>query len=95
MLRLPRTLSFPDPSALTGTWEERLKDTRKIRDEIRTRIEMWWMRCAPWKPKISAPRRRFQFYKRSQLFIGTHNESLPVAAMRARSEHRSPVGING
>jgi arsenate reductase (thioredoxin) len=33
--------SFPDPSALTGPWEECLKDTRKIRDEIRTRIEMW------------------------------------------------------
>jgi arsenate reductase (thioredoxin) len=33
--------SFPDPSALTGTWEERLKGTRKIRDEIRARIEMW------------------------------------------------------
>jgi hypothetical protein len=25
---------------------------------------------------------RFQFHKRSQLFIGTHNETLSVAAMR-------------
>ena len=33
--------SFADPSALTGTREERLAGTRKIRDQIRARIEMW------------------------------------------------------
>jgi arsenate reductase len=33
--------SFPDPSALTGTYQQRLEGTRKIRDEIRARIEMW------------------------------------------------------
>src|SRR6266571_975770 len=33
--------SFPDPSALTGTHEERLEGTRKIRDQIRSRVEMW------------------------------------------------------
>ena len=33
--------SFPDPAALTGTREERLKGTREIRDQIRDRIEMW------------------------------------------------------
>jgi arsenate reductase len=33
--------SFPDPSQLTGTREERLAGTRKIRDQIRVRIEMW------------------------------------------------------
>jgi len=33
--------SFPDPAALIGTREERLIRTRKIRDEIRARIEMW------------------------------------------------------
>lgn len=33
--------SFPDPSALTGTREERLEATRKIRDQIRARIETW------------------------------------------------------
>jgi len=33
--------SFPDPSALRGTHEERLAGTRKIRDEIRARVEMW------------------------------------------------------
>ena len=33
--------SFPDPAALTGTGEDRLGGTRKIRDQIRARIEMW------------------------------------------------------
>ncbi len=32
---------FPDPSALTGTHEEKLADVRKIRDQIRARIETW------------------------------------------------------
>ncbi len=32
---------FPDPSVLTGTHEEKLADVRKIRDEIRARIEQW------------------------------------------------------
>jgi arsenate reductase len=33
--------SFPDPSALVGTYAERLAGTRRIRDDIRKRIEMW------------------------------------------------------
>jgi arsenate reductase len=33
--------SFPDPAALTGTDQERLGGVRKIRDQIRARIEMW------------------------------------------------------
>jgi arsenate reductase len=33
--------SFPDPSALTGSRDEQLEGTRKIRDQIRARIEMW------------------------------------------------------
>ena len=33
--------SFPDPAALGGTHEERLAGTRKIRDQIRARVEMW------------------------------------------------------
>jgi arsenate reductase len=33
--------SFPDPAGLVGTREERLAGTRKIRDQIRARIEMW------------------------------------------------------
>jgi len=33
--------SFPDPAALSGTHDEGLAGTRKIRDQIRARIEMW------------------------------------------------------
>jgi arsenate reductase len=33
--------SFPDPSALTGTNEQKLAAVRKIRDDIRARIETW------------------------------------------------------
>jgi len=33
--------SFPDPSALEGTHEEKLKKTREIRDQIRANIEAW------------------------------------------------------
>jgi len=39
--------------------------------------------------------RRFQFQKRSQLFIGTHNETLSVAAMRVRNPDYSPLRIKG
>src|SRR6266403_1839314 len=34
--------SFPDPSELTGSYEERLEGTRKIRDQIGDRIEAWY-----------------------------------------------------
>ena len=33
--------SFPDPSTLTGTTEEKLKRVREIRDEIRSKVEEW------------------------------------------------------
>jgi arsenate reductase len=33
--------SFPDPSALTGTRQQRLERSRKIRDDIRARVEAW------------------------------------------------------
>jgi arsenate reductase len=33
--------SFPDPSALQGTNEEKLAGTRKIRDSIKAKIEDW------------------------------------------------------
>lgn len=33
--------NFPDPSALEGTREEKLKKTREIRDQIRAHIEVW------------------------------------------------------
>jgi hypothetical protein len=42
--------------------------------------------------------RPFQFYKRRQLFIGSHDEALPalpVAAMRVCNPDRSPLRIHG
>ena len=33
--------SFPDPSTLTGFHAEKLREVRKIRDQIRTKIEAW------------------------------------------------------
>ena len=32
---------FPDPSKFTGTWEEKLAQTRAVRDEISAKIELW------------------------------------------------------
>jgi hypothetical protein len=34
----------------------------------------------------NVPNRRFQFDKRGQLFIGTHNETLSVVAMRVSND---------
>jgi arsenate reductase (thioredoxin) len=33
--------SFADPSSFTGTYEERLAQTRLVRDAIKTKIEEW------------------------------------------------------
>ena len=33
--------NFPDPSAFTGTWEERVDQTRAVRDAIAKKIEEW------------------------------------------------------
>jgi hypothetical protein len=43
---------------------------------------------------VRGSNRRFQFQKRRQPFIRTHNETLSVVAMRVSDEYRSPVGIN-
>jgi hypothetical protein len=40
------------------------------------------------------PNRRFQFHKRGKLFIRTHNEAFPVAAMRVNKDC-SPERIHG
>src|SRR6266536_2408360 len=40
------------------------------------------------------PNRRFQFHKRSQLFIRAHNETLSVIAVRIGNEDRSPVEVH-
>ena len=33
--------SFRDPAGMQGTWDERIAQTRIVRDEIRARIEGW------------------------------------------------------
>jgi arsenate reductase len=33
--------SFPDPSALQGSYKEKLEGTRKIRDQIKEKINKW------------------------------------------------------
>jgi arsenate reductase len=38
---------FPDPSALTGSREEKLQKVREIRDEIRQKIEEWCEEVCP------------------------------------------------
>jgi arsenate reductase len=39
--------SFADPSTLTGTDEEKMAEIRKIRDEIRRKIEEWCGEVCP------------------------------------------------
>jgi len=43
--------SFPDPSALQGTHDEKLARTREIRDTIEAKIEQW---CAEVCPVVTA-----------------------------------------
>lgn len=38
---------FPDPSALTGTREEKLSKVREIRDAIKTKVEQWCKQYCP------------------------------------------------
>ncbi|MFY9738323.1 MAG: arsenate reductase ArsC [Candidatus Cybelea sp.] len=40
--------SFADPASFQGSWEERLSQTRVVRDEIRAQISAWCKEmCAP------------------------------------------------
>ncbi len=39
--------SFPDPSAIQGTHDDKLVRTREIRDLIKTKIEMWCEEVCP------------------------------------------------
>jgi len=45
--------------------------------------------------KAATANRRFQFYKRRQLFIRSHNETLSVAAMSVCDPDCSPFAIQG
>jgi len=42
---------FPDPSALQGSYEEKLARTREIRDSIKAKVEQW---CAQVCPVVTA-----------------------------------------
>lgn len=44
--------SFPDPSTLVGSHSEKLAEIRKIRDEIRCKVEEW---CEETCPEAFAP----------------------------------------
>lgn len=35
--------SFPDPASFTGSHREKLEQTRKVRDMIRSQVEIWLM----------------------------------------------------
>ena len=39
--------SFPDPSALQGTHDQKLAQTRQIRDSIRAKVEEWCAEVCP------------------------------------------------
>jgi hypothetical protein len=43
---------------------------------------------------VASANRKFQFQKRRQLFLGLHDVTLSIAAMRVSNPDRSPVGIN-
>jgi arsenate reductase len=43
--------SFPDPSILKGTYEEKLEGTRKIRDQVEEKIKTWIM-SIKYQPNI-------------------------------------------
>lgn len=46
---------FADPSQLSGTDEEKLAATRKIRDDIRAKIEEWCEQVCPRELEALAP----------------------------------------
>src|SRR5687768_3367864 len=46
--------SFPDPSALTGSNDEKMAGVRKIRDDIRSKIEGWCSEVCPADAGASA-----------------------------------------
>ena len=39
---------FPDPSSFEGTWDERLEQTRKVRDRIKAKVEEWFESVCPF-----------------------------------------------
>jgi hypothetical protein len=53
--------------------------------------------CPPLADNVNTilANRRFQFQKRSQLFIRAHNETLSVVAMRVSNPDCSSLRIHG
>jgi len=49
------------------------------------------VRSACQDKKATTANRCIEFQKRSQLFIGSHNETLSIAAMCIGDEDRSPI----
>ncbi len=47
--------SFPDPTAVSGTTEEKLKKVRKIRDDIKSALERWCREMKINKSSVGAP----------------------------------------
>jgi arsenate reductase len=47
--------SFPDPSALVGSRENKLVEVRKIRDEIRDKIRAWCEEVCPQPAGAAIP----------------------------------------
>jgi hypothetical protein len=43
---------------------------------------------------VAAARDAFQFNKRAQLFVGSHNKAPSVISVCVNNPDRSPVGIN-
>jgi arsenate reductase len=46
--------SFPDPSTLVGSREQKLAEVRKIRDEIRDKIQAWCEEVCPRPAGVQA-----------------------------------------
>ena len=46
--------SFPDPSTLVGSRENKLVEVRKIRDEIRSKIESWCDEVCPRPASVAS-----------------------------------------
>ena len=60
---------------------------------IRDSLSSFISRAPQSSGRSAASNRRFQFQKRSQLFIRAHNETLSVVAMRVNNPDRSPFKI--
>jgi hypothetical protein len=43
---------------------------------------------------LQTQNRRFEFEKRGQPFIGTHNETLSIAAVRVNNPDSLPLRVN-